>query len=239
VSRPIVHGRGWSHRLRVWDQLVSAVLGTEAPAPAPAPPPRPTPDTPLPGGPYAPPGFDKENVDLTVVRYPHPALRRQNQNVVAFDGRLRKLADNLFRSMYAEDDGTGLAAPQVGVNLRVMVYNPEPGSTESETVFVNPKIVEYSGLADTKSESCLSFPKMRGPVKRAVWIKVEAVDMDGVPFKRTIRGIEARIFQHEYDHLDGIVYVDRLADPVIMGLQPNLDLLTEEYVKAGGTDPAT
>jgi len=225
--------------LHVWDLLVGTVLGSPAPAPAPPAPPQPTPDTPLPGGPDAPLGFDREKVDLTIVRYPHPALRRKSEDVDAFDGRLRMLADNLLRSMYAAGDGIGLAAPQVGVNLRVMVYNPKPATTEDETVFVNPKIVEYGGLGDIKTESCLSFPGMRGPVKRAKWIRVEAVDVNGVAFARKIRGVEARIFQHEYDHLDGKLYIDRLAEPVLAGLQPNLDLLKEEYLKAGGEDPAT
>lgn len=238
--RPLVRGRGWNHRLRVWDQLVGALFGPPTPAPAP-PPPRPTPDTPLPAGPDAPLGFDSEkNVDLPVLRYPHPALRRKNQNVEEFDGRLQKLADNLFCAMYAEgDDSIGLAAPQVGVNLRVMVYNPNPSTTEEETVFVNPKIVDFGGHSDIKTESCLSFPHMSGPVKRARSIKVNAVDLYGVPFSRTIRGTEARIFQHEYDHLEGVVYIDRLADSVLCGLQPNLDLLTQEYVKAGGENPTT
>mmetsp|Transcript_87976 Transcript_87976/g.249237 ORF Transcript_87976/g.249237 Transcript_87976/m.249237 type:complete len:308 (-) Transcript_87976:38-961(-) len=197
-----------------------------------------TPSEPLPAGPDAPEGFDSEARNLEILRYPHPALRRPNEPVKAFDGRLRQLADNLFSSMYARGDGIGLAAPQVGVNLRVMVYNPNPRSRDDETVFVNPRIVEVSPAKEVDAESCLSFPRMRGPVQRHRWVKVQAVDWDGCPFERSIYGFEARLFQHEYDHLDGVVYVDRLADSSRAALQPDLDFLVEDYRRAGGADEA-
>merc|ERR1719343_965449 len=140
---------------------------------------------------------------LNVVQYPHPALRHANARIEVFDERLKQLAQNLFLTMYAQGDGIGLAAPQVGINLRVMVYNDqmaaEWGREEGETVFVNPEIVASSEDMDVETESCLSFPRMKGPVSRPIWVEVEAQDFEGNPFRRRIEGFEARLFQHEYD----------------------------------------
>merc|ERR1711971_912125 len=118
----------------------------------------------LPGGPDAPECFCNKCQRFQVVPYPHPALRRKNGKVVEFDNRLRLFAKNLFRSMYAEKDGIGLAAPQVGVNLQVMVYNDDAAQSEAgETVFVNPVILAQSEEVDELVEACLSLPRMEGP----------------------------------------------------------------------------
>ena len=116
--------------------------------------------------------------------------------------------------MYAAE-GVGLAAPQVGVNKRLMVYNEAGDKTKwlQEVVLVNPKIVEFSDAREIETEGCLSFPNMNGKVERSKWIKVEALSLKGKKMKKKYTGWEARIFQHEYDHLDGILYVDRLTHP--------------------------
>eukprot|EP00439_Symbiodinium_sp_Y106_P026130 s2504_g3.t1 len=131
------------------------------------------------GGPYAPEGFDRRRMQLEIVRYPHPSLREQNEEIKVFDRRLRTLADNLFDTLYATGDGIGLAAPQVGVNLRVMVYNPDPRTRDEETVFVNPRIISFSDDKDWQAEGCLSFPRIRGNVQRPVWVEVEVVGSSG------------------------------------------------------------
>lgn len=223
--------RQHSIRRRLFGDLFGGSEESQAPPPT-------DPNLPFHGGPYAPEGFATESMKLEIVRYPHPALRCSNAPVEAFDGRLRQLCDNLFKAMYAEGDGIGLAAPQVGVNLRVMVYNPEPGNPDEETVFINPRITDMARGYLVEKESCLSFPRISGPVKRPAWVEVEAADWDGCPFRRTIDGFEARLFQHEYDHLDGIVYIDHLADSARAAIQPDLDFFIQDYIKAGGTDPA-
>mmetsp|Transcript_21344 Transcript_21344/g.45430 ORF Transcript_21344/g.45430 Transcript_21344/m.45430 type:complete len:310 (+) Transcript_21344:2-931(+) len=187
----------------------------------------------LEGGPYAPPGFSTQRQRFEVVRWPHPALRRENVKVEDFDGRLQLLVQNLFTSMYAMGDGIGLAAPQVGVNLRVMVYNDRAlddwGKEEGETVFVNPRILAQSENVDEKVESCLSFPRMSGPVVRPIWVEVEAEDFAGRPFRRKLEGFEARLFLHEYDHLDGKVYIDLLEGAALEQVKPTLQFLEEDY----------
>ncbi|CAE8672377.1 unnamed protein product [Polarella glacialis] len=185
------------------------------------------PEEPGRGGEYSPPGFDTRNMRFEVVRYPHPALRLPNAAVVDFDARLKKFSDNLFRTMYATGEGIGLAAPQVGVNLRIMVYNSDPSTKEDETVFVNPKILASSENLCIESESCLSFPRIKGNVHRPTWIEVEAADWTGTIFQRRIEGFEARLFQHEYDHLEGIVYTDRLGQGSLEKVQKDLDFFIE------------
>ena len=136
--------------------------------------------------------------------------------------------------MYAAE-GVGLAAPQVGVNKRLMVYNPSGDEKKwlAESVLVNPKIVEYSKGADTSTEGCLSFPGMNGEVTRSKWIKIEAMNLKGKKIKKKFTDWEARIFQHEYDHLDGTVYIDHLSEEGRIEVQPVLDELVEKFGEGG------
>jgi peptide deformylase len=136
--------------------------------------------------------------------------------------------------MYAAE-GVGLAAPQVGINKRLMVYNEhgDPKKWLDEVVLVNPKIVEYSDATDVETEGCLSFPGMNGAVERSKWIKVEAVTTKGKKVKKKYTGWEARVFQHEYDHLDGKVYIDRLDEENLKNVQPVLDDLIKDYGEGG------
>ncbi|CAE7561633.1 PDF1B [Symbiodinium sp. CCMP2456] len=131
-------------------------------------------------------GYDTGPKLLEILKYPHPALRRPNAEVTDFGPKLRQLSENLFRTMYAKDNGCGLAAPQCGVNLRVMVYNyqrieGEGRKPEGEVVFVNPRITAHSEEECEMLEGCLSFPNFGAPVVRPAWVEVQAVDLDGSP----------------------------------------------------------
>jgi len=143
----------------------------------------------------------------------------------------------MFLVMYASK-GVGLAAPQVGINKRVMVYNPEGNAKKwlQEVALVNPKIVETSEGTDEEDEACLSFPGMAGGVRRWKWIKVEAQDVKGKAVKKKFSGWEARVFQHEYDHLDATCYIDRLDEPTRAEVQPALDALIDAYKDANAGD---
>lgn len=196
----------------------------------------------VPDGP--PKDYDTGPCELFILKYPHPALRRPNGEVTEFDDRLRHLARNLFDAMYRETDppGIGLAAPQVGVNKRVLVYNAlreeDAENRHGEEVFVNPRIVTRSDELAEMTESCLSFPKAEGPVRRPAWIEIEAFDLDGKSFRRRIDDIEATVFQHEYDHLDGVLYIDHLAKSDRVIVQPQLDRLVRAYEAGGGKEKA-
>lgn len=178
-----------------------------------------------------------EGTDLRVLSYPHPALRATNDEITPEElesGEISKLAKEMFLVMYATQ-GVGLAAPQVGINKRLMVYNESGDSKKwlNEVVMVNPKIIQFSEATDVENEGCLSFPDMRGDVKRSKWIKVEALNLKGKKMKKKFKGWEARIFQHEYDHLDGVVYPDRLTDEGKAEVKERLDELVEEFGEGG------
>ena len=178
-----------------------------------------------------------EGTDLRVLKYPDPSLRAENAECTEEelkDGTIGKIAKEMFMVMYAAE-GVGLAAPQVGINKKLMVYN-ESGDKKKwldEIVMVNPKIVEFSEAKDVEIEGCLSFPNMNGKVERSKWIKVEAQNLKGKKIKKKFKGWESRIFQHEYDHLDGVVYTDRLDEDGRLEVQPVLDELVEDFGEGG------
>lgn len=122
-----------------------------------------------------------------------------------FDDSLQSLASEMLLVMY-ETDGIGLAAPQVGVNKRLMVFNDEgnPTKPEHERVMVNPTIKEKSTEMYDSEEGCLSFPQIYGKVQRHKWIDVEYQTLDGTKVTVRLDGNPGRVFQHEYDHLDKV-----------------------------------
>lgn len=147
-----------------------------------------------------------------------PVLHSPAGVVEKFDDELRRLVTDMIDTMNAAP-GVGLAAPQVGVPLRVFVYRwTDDDDTLWEGVAVNPELW-LSPLSideldeDDESEGCLSVPGERYPLRRAHRVILRAQDADGTPFEITADGWLARIFQHEYDHLDGVLYADRLEHP--------------------------
>jgi len=144
-----------------------------------------------------------------------PVLHEVAQPVTVFDKSLHALVQDMFETMN-EAPGVGLAAPQVGVGLRVFVYNwTDDAETVHRGVAINPELwlsPAPVGAADEddESEGCLSIPGERFPLRRAHLARLKAIDLDQKPFEVSAEGWLARIFQHEYDHLDGILYVDRL-----------------------------
>jgi peptide deformylase len=183
-----------------------------------------------------------EGTALRVLKYPHPALRAPNALITEAelqDGSIAKLAREMLLVMYAAQ-GVGLAAPQVGVNKRLMVYNESGDRTKwlDEVILVNPVISEFSEPTDVETEGCLSFPNMNGLVTRSKWVKVEALNLKGKKIKKKYKGWEARIFQHEYDHLDGVVYIDRLEPESKGEVQERLTELVQSFDTAAHGQPA-
>ena len=182
-----------------------------------------------------------EVAGLRVLKYPHPLLRAENSAVEKFDYHLKQLTKRMFKLMY-KSRGVGLAAPQVGINQRLMVVNWEgdPWKAGSELVLCNPSIVEQSSDTNVEVEGCLSFPGFTADVERALNIVVEFQTVKGKPRRLELSGWEARVFQHEYDHLDGKLYAtDRLSDAERARAQPELDRLIRKYDEAAvGAPPA-
>lgn len=147
-----------------------------------------------------------------IVTLPHPALRRKAHKVTEFDKDLQNLIDDMIETLRAAP-GVGLAAPQIAVDSRVVVV--EFGDEEDEQApkklytLVNPEIVKTSSETEDGVEACLSIPGLVGEVERYREIVVKALNRQGKPVKVKARGWLARIFQHEIDHLDGVLYPDR------------------------------
>jgi peptide deformylase len=140
-----------------------------------------------------------------------PVLRRKADAVAEVTPEIREFIEAMFATMYVEE-GVGLAAPQVGRSVRIFVIDVEPeeeGGARVKQAFVNPVIRERSGEM-VGEEGCLSIPGLRADVKRAARVVVEALDENGTPFRIEAEGMVARALQHEQDHLDGIVFLDRL-----------------------------
>jgi peptide deformylase len=147
---------------------------------------------------------------LKIRRYGDPMLRRRAEAIATVTPEIRRLADDMIETMY-DEVGIGLAAPQVGIPKRLIVIADEEG--RGVQALLNPAIVDRGGEM-TGEEGCLSIPGVFAPVTRAAWVKVEARSVDGKPLTINARGLRARVLQHEIDHLDGVLFIDRV-DPMV------------------------
>jgi len=148
-----------------------------------------------------------EELPDTVVRYPDPRLRQRCEPIETFDDSVVALAERMLAIM-RRDDGVGLAGPQVGICRRIVVCNPtgEPGD---EQVFINPELSDLVGSEEAE-EGCLSLPDVRCLKRRARRCTIQAFDATGRPIKMVGEDLPARIWQHETDHLDGVLIIDRM-----------------------------
>jgi peptide deformylase len=145
-----------------------------------------------------------------ICKYPDPVLRKKAAPVTTIDDELRKLVEDMVDTMYAEP-GVGLAAPQIGVSLRLLVTDITVGEKpDSLIVLVNPKIVSTSGRV-TEEEGCLSVPGIRADIPRAESVEIRGWDLEQREVSLKGSGYLARAFQHEMDHLDGILIWDRMS----------------------------
>lgn len=149
---------------------------------------------------------------MQIVQYPHPALRWKSRAITEINADLRNIVREMFDLMY-ESQGIGLAANQVDLPFRVFVLNLTGDREEKaeEHVFINPTITQRRGTQEAE-EGCLSLPKLYAQVRRAQEITVEAFDLEGRGFEVTVDDLASRAIQHETDHLDGVLFIDRLSD---------------------------
>ena len=148
---------------------------------------------------------------LKILKYGAPVLEQVAEPVIDFDtGELREVINNMWESMYAAK-GVGLAAPQIGLGKRISVIDTSAGEDESKKlVIINPEILEKSG-SQTGEEGCLSIPGFREPVTRANYVRVRAWNENGEMLELSGEDLLARAFQHEIDHLNGILFLNHLS----------------------------
>ncbi len=166
--------------------------------------------------------------DIDRVRiYGDPVLRKNAEKITDFDKSLRDLADRMVETMYAKN-GIGLAGPQVGVSRKISVIDISFGEEVDKILtLVNPEVLESEGTA-TKEEGCLSVPGIFEDVIRSEMVKIRFQDLSGEGQEMEVEGFLARIIQHEVDHLDGVLFIDRLSTVMRTLLSKKLRQLTSE-----------
>jgi peptide deformylase len=164
---------------------------------------------------------------LQIVFYPDPILQVRAGEVDPRAKGLKKLVEGMLEAM-KEASGVGLAAPQVGQSVRVFVAS-ETGDPKDAMVFVNPKILELTGQSVEMEEGCLSVPGVRRNIQRAETVRLRWANLDGQELEGEFHGLLARIIQHETDHLDGVLFFDRMSESDRLSIRDDLKGLEEQY----------
>lgn len=164
---------------------------------------------------------------LPIRKYPDPVLRVPASPVTVIDDALRRLAADMIETM-RDANGVGLAAPQVGVSLRLAVIDFDPEKHDPR-VLVNPVIVKRSGRKEACEEGCLSFPGIRTWIKRSPRVVCEAQTLDGETVSYETEALTARAMQHEIDHLDGLLFVDKAGPSDRQSLRSELEEMEHEF----------
>lgn len=148
---------------------------------------------------------------LEILTYPDKFLKQPTKPVENIDGTIQKIIEDMALTMY-EAQGVGLAAIQVGCDKSIIVYDvSQREGQRSLQVLINPRIVTAEGEMLSEDEGCLSVPDLRANVKRASYVLVESLDSEGKPLRIEANGLLATVFQHEIDHLNGILFIDRIS----------------------------
>jgi peptide deformylase len=166
---------------------------------------------------------------VRIIKYPHPTLRHRSKPLRRIDGEVKRLVRQMFDLMY-EFRGIGLAANQVDLPYRVFIVNPsgDQAARDEECVLINPQIVRRNGMAEGE-EGCLSFPEIYAPVKRSEKVVMVAYNLSGEEMRYEVSGLVARALQHEYDHLDGVLFIDRLSPAALLSIKQDLGELESEF----------
>jgi len=170
-----------------------------------------------------------------VAVYGHPVLRKVAKEITPDHEGLSEIIENMWETMY-KSDGIGLAAPQVNKSIRLFVIDGTPLEEDFpelrdfKKVFINAKIIERTGEDDINDEGCLSLPTIREDVKRPSQITIEYLDEAFNPVKETYTGFAARVVQHEYDHIEGILFIDHLSPLKKRLLKSKLNKITRGEV---------
>ncbi len=146
---------------------------------------------------------------LPIVKIGHPTLRAKAKLITEINDEIKEVIDNMIETMDSFK-GIGLAAPQIGISLSLIIADLTILEGEGQIIIINPKIIEYEGK-EVGEEGCLSIPEINENVKRHKHILIEGLDEEGNPIRIEREDLMARVLQHEIDHLEGILFVDRIS----------------------------
>ncbi|HEV3386903.1 MAG TPA: peptide deformylase [Gemmata sp.] len=168
---------------------------------------------------------------MKIVKYPHPALRAPARPITAIDKEIQLTAAKMLELMYTHE-GLGLAAPQVALDIQMLVMNFAGDSDEKDQEFVaiNPVIIELKGAISDR-EGCLSFPNLYQNVRRAKTAKVQAYNLKGELYEMVCHDLPARVWQHEIDHLTGVLFIDKMGSIGRHRSQKDLDKFIADFEK--------
>jgi len=166
---------------------------------------------------------------VQIIKYPHPTLRHKSKPLQTVDAELRRMIRQMFDLMY-EDEGIGLAANQVDLPYRLLVMNirSDRADEKEEFALINPVVTKRAGTAEAE-EGCLSFPEIFAPVRRPERIELAAYDLTGQEVTYQLDGLWARAAQHEIDHLDGVLFIDRLSPTSQLAVKEPLADLQRQF----------
>jgi peptide deformylase len=167
---------------------------------------------------------------VRIVKYPHPTLRYKSKPLLRVDQELKRMIHQMFDLMYS-NQGMGLAANQVDLPYRLFLMNikSDAAAKEEEHAFINPVILRRKGSMEEKEEGCLSLPEIYAPVKRPQKIVLNAYNLAGQEVTWELNGMYARVVQHECDHLDGILFIDRLSSAHLLAVKQALQDLEAAF----------
>jgi peptide deformylase len=179
---------------------------------------------------------------LHIIAYPHPTLRKKSKPLKRVDSELRAVVRDMFDLMY-EARGVGLAANQVDIPLRFFIINTEGDPAKGqERVYINPVISQPKQSSEAE-EGCLSLPSLYGNVTRPKQVRINAFDLEGNEINEEVTGLLGRAIQHEVDHLDGVLFVDRMNETGRLAVRPTLEefeIVFDSQRRTGGVpDEAT
>jgi peptide deformylase len=166
---------------------------------------------------------------VRILKYPHPTLKHKSKLLRRVDAELKKIVREMFDLMYLHK-GIGLAANQVDLPYRLFITNltSDPAARDEEKVFINPVLTRRTGMAEA-DEGCLSFPEIYAPVRRPEKAVVSGYNLSGEEIHWELSGLFARAVQHEYDHLEGILFIDRLSPSNLAAIRDDLTELELEF----------
>ncbi|MDR1611108.1 MAG: peptide deformylase [Candidatus Symbiothrix sp.] len=173
---------------------------------------------------------------LPIYLYGHPILRKVTKDIPLDYPDLKTLLDNMFETLY-KSDGIGLAAPQIGLEDRILVVDlsplsdKDPSFKDFKRVFINAHIIEKDGPEESVEEGCLSIPDIHEKVPREYRIRIQYLDENLQSHDEVFEGYKARVIQHEYDHLEGIMFVDRISGIRKQMIRSRLDKIMRGDVK--------